>query len=153
MRGDGCESGLRRQPGSPVVPWTSQPARIRAGNAGFSRIRLRLQTPNWPILRWKSPKVSGLVREYSRFAETIGGDWFDHDCRQTIALCRGRFCGPEWTKLGTCRRHCRATMALRLGKFFRPGCTELKVCAWTAARAWQMDRFVRGLDGIPMRSR
>jgi hypothetical protein len=34
-----------------------------------------------PNLRWRSPKVSGLVREYSRFAETIGGDWFDHDCR------------------------------------------------------------------------
>jgi hypothetical protein len=32
-------------------------------------------------LRWKSPKVSGLVREYSRFAETIGGDNFHHDCR------------------------------------------------------------------------
>ena len=31
------------------------------------------------------PKVSGLVREYSRFAETIGGGWFDHDCRPTAA--------------------------------------------------------------------
>jgi hypothetical protein len=30
--------------------------------------------------RRKSAKVSGLDREYSRFAETIGGDWFDHDC-------------------------------------------------------------------------
>ena len=38
-----------------------------------------------PNLRWKSPKVSGLLREYSRFAETIGGDWFDHDCRPTLA--------------------------------------------------------------------
>jgi integrase len=37
-------------------------------------------------LRWKSQKVSGLVRKYSRFLETIGGDWFDHDCRQTLAL-------------------------------------------------------------------
>ena len=51
---------------------------------GFSRIRFRLWTPCLPNLRWKSPKVSGLVREYSRFAETIGGDWFD----QTAA--RGR---------------------------------------------------------------
>jgi hypothetical protein len=25
------------------------------------------------------------VREYSHFAETIGGDWFDHDCRPTRA--------------------------------------------------------------------
>jgi hypothetical protein len=29
----------------------------------------------------KSPKVSGLVRGNSRFPETIGGDWFDRDCR------------------------------------------------------------------------
>ncbi len=32
------------------------------------------------------PKVSGLVREYSRFAETIGGDRFDHHCRPTGAI-------------------------------------------------------------------
>jgi hypothetical protein len=37
--------------------------------------------PASPTLRSNSPKVSGLVREYSRFAETIGGDGFDHDCR------------------------------------------------------------------------
>jgi hypothetical protein len=36
------------------------------------RTRSRLQTPGSLNLRWKSPKVSGLVREYSRFAETIG---------------------------------------------------------------------------------
>ena len=41
------------------------------------RIRLRLWAPALPNLRWKSPKVSALVREYSRFAETIGGDWFE----------------------------------------------------------------------------
>ena len=33
------------------------------------------------VFRWNSPKVSGLVAGYSRFAETIGGDWRDHDCR------------------------------------------------------------------------
>jgi hypothetical protein len=52
------------------------------GDAGMgrkSRIRFRLQTPSSPILGWKSPKVSGHVRGYSRFAETIGGDWFDPD--------------------------------------------------------------------------
>jgi hypothetical protein len=40
-------------------------------------------------MRRKSPKVSGLVGEYSRFAETIGGDWFDHDCRPRPAV---QFC-------------------------------------------------------------
>src|SRR6266480_4080077 len=30
--------------------------------------------------------VSGLICEYSRFAETIGGDWFDHDCRPKTAV-------------------------------------------------------------------
>ena len=37
-------------------------------------------------LEWKSQKVSGLVRKYSRFVETIGGDGFDQDCRPTVAL-------------------------------------------------------------------
>jgi hypothetical protein len=32
------------------------------------------------------PKVSGRVRRYSRFAETIGGDKFDHDCRPILAV-------------------------------------------------------------------
>jgi hypothetical protein len=27
-----------------------------------------------------------LVRDYSRFAETIGGDWFDHHCRPRAVL-------------------------------------------------------------------
>ena len=53
--------------------------------SGFSRIRFGLQTPGSPVLRRKSRKVSGRVREYSRFAETIGGDWFDHDCRPRAA--------------------------------------------------------------------
>ena len=34
----------------------------------------------------ESPKVSGLVREYSRFAETFGGDGFDHDCLPSVPL-------------------------------------------------------------------
>jgi hypothetical protein len=32
------------------------------------------------------PKVSGSVREYSRFGETIGGDKFDQDCRPRVAV-------------------------------------------------------------------
>ena len=49
------------------------------GNPGLLRIRSRLRTPCSTALRRKSLKVSGLVRKYSRFAETIGGDWFDYD--------------------------------------------------------------------------
>ena len=75
-------SALRRQPPIRAVGQAPQEARECAGNPGCSRIRFCLWTPGSSILRWKSPKVSGLVREYSRFAETIGGDWFDHDCRR-----------------------------------------------------------------------
>jgi len=84
-----CISGhraWRRQPGISAFGQAPQGAREWAGNPGFSRIRFRLQTPSSPILRLKSPKVSGHVRGYSRFAETIGGDWFDHDCRPRAAL-------------------------------------------------------------------
>jgi AAA domain len=70
-------SALRRQPAISASSQTSQETREWAGSPGFSRIRFGLRTPSSPILRWK---VSGLVREYSRFAETIGGDWFDHNC-------------------------------------------------------------------------
>jgi hypothetical protein len=62
-----------------------------AGNPGFSRIRLRLQTPGLAKLREKSPKVSTQIRKYSRFAETIGGDWFDHHCRSGPIV---QFCVP-----------------------------------------------------------
>lgn len=34
----------------------------------------------------ESPKVSGPVGGNSRFAEIFGGDWFDHDCRPTLAV-------------------------------------------------------------------
>ena len=76
---------LRGQPATPAFGQAPQEPRQWAGNPGFSRIRLRLRTPGSPTLRWKSPKVSGLVRDYSRFAETIGGDWFDHHCRRLRA--------------------------------------------------------------------
>jgi hypothetical protein len=77
-----CASSiLPGQPGIPAFGRPSQETRKWAGNPGFSRIRFRLQARSSPNSRWKSPKVSSLVREYSRFAETIGGDRLDHDCR------------------------------------------------------------------------
>jgi hypothetical protein len=45
-----------------------------AGNAGFSRARFRLRTPKSAIGTRQSANVSGHAREYSRFAETVGGD-------------------------------------------------------------------------------
>jgi hypothetical protein len=47
------------------------------------RIRFSILSPGLPNSRRKSPKVSGRLREYSRFGETIGGDRFDQDCRPT----------------------------------------------------------------------
>ena len=49
-------------------------AREWARNPGFLPTRFRLWTPALPNLRRRSPKVSGLFREYSRFGETAGGD-------------------------------------------------------------------------------
>jgi hypothetical protein len=46
---------------------------------GFSRIRFCLQTADRAKRRDKSPKVSGPVRENSRFEEIFGGDRFEHD--------------------------------------------------------------------------
>jgi hypothetical protein len=71
---------LSLQPPSPAFGPASQETREWAGNPGFSRIRYGLWTLAFPNLRWKSPKVSGRFREYSRFGETIGGDGFDQDC-------------------------------------------------------------------------
>ena len=48
----------------------------------------------------ESPKVSGLVREYSRFAVTFGGDGFDHNCLPTMALCLCQFSRPDCTENG-----------------------------------------------------
>ena len=79
-------SALRRQPGSPAFGESPQETREWAGYPGFSCIQVRLWIPSSVILRWKLPKVSGLVREYSRFAETIGGDQFDHNCHPKAAV-------------------------------------------------------------------
>ena len=80
---------LPSQPAIPAIGQASRETRKRAGNPGFSRIHFRLWTSGWPSWRRKSTKVSGHLREYSRFRETMGGDRFDHDCRPTRALCLG----------------------------------------------------------------
>jgi hypothetical protein len=56
----------------------------------LSSTRFCLQTPSSPISKWKSTTISGRVRGQFRLAETIGGDWFDHDCRPTSAVGFGR---------------------------------------------------------------
>src|SRR5947207_15616095 len=84
-----ARSTLRRQPAIPALGQAPEGTREWAGNPGFSRIRFRLWTPTSPRLRQKSPKVSGLLGKYSRFTETIGGDWFGHDCRLRAALPAG----------------------------------------------------------------
>ena len=78
-------SALRRQPLSPASGDSLQPAPHRPGNPSISRIRLCLQTPDLPISGAKLPKVSGPFRENSRFAENIGRDRFDHDCRPRVS--------------------------------------------------------------------
>jgi hypothetical protein len=71
---------LSLQPSSPALCDGLQPAPHSPGNAGFSCIRLSLQTTDLPISGPKLPKVSGPFRKNSRFAEIIGRDQFDHDC-------------------------------------------------------------------------
>ena len=63
-----------------VRPGLPRDARMARKSRLFAHSSLSLDS-NSPDMGRKSPKVSGPVREYSRFAETIGGDWFDHDCR------------------------------------------------------------------------
>jgi hypothetical protein len=96
---------LPPQPAIRALGQAPRGSREWAENPSFLSIRFRLQTPGSPIFRWKSPKVSGLVREYSRFAETIGGDRFDHDCRPTaevpIIVClQNGAASPLRTRLG-----------------------------------------------------
>jgi hypothetical protein len=82
-------SPLRRQPPSPAFRHGLRPAPHRSGNPGFSRTRVSLQAPGLRSSRLKSRKVSGHIPKNSRFAETIGGDWCDHDCRLTLgSRCR-----------------------------------------------------------------
>ena len=65
---------------------TCRKTREWVGNPGFLRLRFCLWTPAWPRLERKSPKVSSLVCEYSLFEETMGGDWFERDCRPRTAV-------------------------------------------------------------------
>ena len=57
-------------------------------------------------MRRESPKVSGLVREYSRFAETFGGD----GVRSRLPHDHGTMPGPILPRplheLGICRLDC-----------------------------------------------
>jgi hypothetical protein len=72
---------LRGQPASPAFGDSLQLGPHRPGSPGFSRFRLCLQATGLSIPGVKSPKVSGPDCGNSRFAEIIGGDRFDHDCR------------------------------------------------------------------------
>jgi len=58
----------------------------QARKSRFSRVRLGLQARAPPISRAKWRKVSGPFPKNSRLAETIGGDWFDRDCRRRAAV-------------------------------------------------------------------
>ena len=49
-------------------------ARMGRKMPAFSRVRLCLDTPESAIAGRQSAKVSGHTRDYSRFAETVGGD-------------------------------------------------------------------------------
>jgi hypothetical protein len=82
-----ARSVLRRQPSSLAFSDSLQPARHRPENPrGVFRFRLCLQTPDLSITGEELSKVSRPVREYSHFRETIGGDEFDRDCRQKMAV-------------------------------------------------------------------
>jgi hypothetical protein len=80
-----------------------------------------------PVLSRKTPVLQRLLAEtgsittaarpwHSVSAQAPGLDGtesgiFRSDCRTTMAICPGRFCGLEWTKLRICRLHCRARKA------------------------------------------
>jgi hypothetical protein len=67
-------SALQRQPRIPAFGRAPQETREWAGNGLFAR---SISSPDSQVGNLRAPfaKVSGLVREYSRFAETISGDW------------------------------------------------------------------------------
>ena len=68
---------VRSLPGQPATPAFRQATQEKqewAGNAGFSRVRLCLQTPKSTIAGRQSPQVSDHTRGFFRFAETVGAD-------------------------------------------------------------------------------
>jgi hypothetical protein len=83
-----------------ISRFDTSPARqcgVQAGSPRDTEMRRKsrlfaqsVRSPNsrFAKLEVESPKVSGLVREYSRFVETNAGDWFDHDCRPTVSGAR-----------------------------------------------------------------
>ena len=96
-RAPATHSGLRRD---------SRQTREWAANPGlFAHLSFSPET-GFTEVREKIGKVSGSNCEYSRFAETLGGDGFDQDCRPTMTLCWGQFSRPNCTELGTCRLDC-----------------------------------------------
>jgi hypothetical protein len=73
-----------------------------AENRGFSSTRDRLQALNLLILERQLPKVSGHVREYSRFAETTGGDRFRYVLRGSPYSPFDHILGPSAREIGGC---------------------------------------------------
>jgi len=65
---------LRGQPGITSFCLAPKEMRNKAGNPGISRSRPCLQTPVSTIFERQSPKVSGHLRDYSRFVETSARD-------------------------------------------------------------------------------
>lgn len=77
---------LQPRPASPAFGQAPLVTRKGAGNRAFRAFDFVLLTPGLKIFRRKSPKVSGLLRKYSHFGGTMGGDQFDHDCRPRSAV-------------------------------------------------------------------
>jgi hypothetical protein len=74
-------SALRRQPAIPASVQAAQDTRDWAGNAGFSPVRFRLQTPNSIISGRQLPKVSRWVRDIPVLRRLSAETRCDHDCR------------------------------------------------------------------------
>jgi hypothetical protein len=91
-------SALRRQPGIPASGKASWETRDWAGNPSFSRSRFRFQTPSSLILERQPPKVSGHLREYSRFAETTVESTESDSSVQSFIL-RKTICWNDYTRV------------------------------------------------------
>jgi len=73
-----------------------------AENSGFSYVRIGLQAPNSLILGRQLPKVSGHVREYSRFEETFGGEEVRSALHGPSCSPFGRLLEPFVREIGNC---------------------------------------------------
>jgi hypothetical protein len=91
-------SALRRQPGSLATVYN---LRLTGPEIpAFCVFDLCLQAPDLSVSGAELPKVSGYFCEYSRFAETIGGDEFDQDCRTALAVDLADFSDQKNLQLG-----------------------------------------------------